>query len=88
MHSFIPEICSEYQQHRRHSSKHGDTEAKKTDKDPCWPRGDGNTQPDSKQVNALINKIITEGDELGRVKTGRCAGERQGGRLPTLRSVV
>ena len=39
-------------------------------------------EPDSKQVNALINQIIIDGDELRGIETGRCAGERREGGFP------
>lgn len=38
-------------------------------------------EPDSKQANAFIKQIITDGDELGRLEAGGCAGERREGEL-------
>lgn len=44
----------------------GEAEAKKT-KTPAGTEVTGMGEPDSKQVNALINQIIIDGDELGRI---------------------
>lgn len=68
----------------------GEAEAKKKERErktktPASTEVTGLQEPDSKQVNALINQIITDGNELGRIQTGRCAGERWGGRFSTLR---
>lgn len=45
-------------------------------------------EPDRKRVNALINKVITDGDALGREQTGQRAGGRWERRLSTLGSEV
>ena len=68
----------------------GEAEAKKKErktktKTPVGTEVIGLQEPDSKQVNALINQIIIDGNELRRIQTGQCAGEGWGGRFSTLR---
>ena len=68
----------------------GEAEAKKKERErktktPASTEVTGLQEPDSKQVNALINQIITDGNDLGRIQTGQCARERWGGRFSTLR---
>lgn len=75
---FVHSTFMTRQQHTRHSPQHWGYRGKK-DKDPCWPRGDRNAGARQKQVNALINKVIIDGYELGRISTGVvCWGDREG----------